>query len=203
MGNYLGDFAEDATVRFMWNSSNGSGASITRATNGTISVYKDGGTVQSTVGVTDTEDFDTLTGVHYCEIDTSADAFYAANADYAVVLSGATIDGQTVNAVLAEFSVQNRYDQVDAPAKNTILSNIPFYMVDNTDHITPETSLSVTAQASKDGAAFGAVTGTVVEIGSGLYHFDATAADMNADYVVFKFTATGADPSFVGIKTRS
>jgi hypothetical protein len=103
---HLGDFAEDATVRFCWNSNAVAGESITRATNGTISVYKDGGTTQSTAGITDTEDFDSLTGVHLCVIDTSADAFYVAGSEYAVVLSGATIDGKTINAVLAHFSIE-------------------------------------------------------------------------------------------------
>lgn len=107
-GSYLGDFLEDATVHFMWDSNDASGASITRSTDGVVSVYKDNGVTQSVAGVTDTEDFDTLTGVHVCTIDTGADAFYAAGADYTVVLSGAVIDGQTVNAVLAHFSIQNR-----------------------------------------------------------------------------------------------
>ena len=52
-------------------------------------VYKANGTTESTAGVTDTEDFDSLTGVHHCRIDTSADAFYATGNDYAVVLAGA------------------------------------------------------------------------------------------------------------------
>lgn len=111
--NYLGDYSEDATIDFMWNTTDGSGASITRATNGTISVYKANGTTQSTAGVTDTEDFDSLTGVHHCRIDLSSDAFYAVGNDYNVVLSGATIDGQTVNAVLKTFSIENRFDEVD------------------------------------------------------------------------------------------
>lgn len=111
---YLGDFAEDATVRFLWSTNDAGGASITRATNGTVSVYKDNGVSQSTAGVTDTEDFDSLTGIHSCVIDTSADPFYATGADYVVVLSGATIDGQTVNAVLAQFSIENRYDVASA-----------------------------------------------------------------------------------------
>lgn len=105
---YLGDYAEDDTVYFLWSSNASTGASVTRATNGTVSVYKDNGTTQTTTGVTDTEDFDTLTGIHACTIDLSADAFYVAGADYAVVLSAATIDGQTVNAVLAHFSIENR-----------------------------------------------------------------------------------------------
>lgn len=105
---YLGDYAEDAIIDFNWSSNNAAGASVTRATNGTISVYKANSTTQSTAGVTDSEDFDSLTGIHHVRIDTSADAFYAVANDYSVVLSGATIDGQTVNAVLAHFSIENR-----------------------------------------------------------------------------------------------
>jgi hypothetical protein len=105
---YLGDYVEDGTVRFVWSSNGADGASITRATNGTVSVYKDNGTTQSTAGITDTEDFDSLTGIHACTIELT-DAFYEAGKDYAVVLSGATIDGKSVNAVLAHFSIQNRY----------------------------------------------------------------------------------------------
>jgi hypothetical protein len=109
MSPYKGDLLPGATLKFLWNSSGANGASITRATNGTISVYKDGGTTQTTTGVTDTEDFDSLTGVHLVAIDTSSDeTFYSPHSDFSVVLSAATIDGQTVNAVIAEFSIMNR-----------------------------------------------------------------------------------------------
>lgn len=109
---YLGDFVEDDIVDFKWSTNGADGASITRATNGTVSVYKNNSVTQTTVGVTDTEDFDSLTGIHHCRIDTSADAFYVAGEEYQVVLSAATIDGKTVNAVLAHFSIQNRYPSV-------------------------------------------------------------------------------------------
>lgn len=109
MSAWLGDFRTGKTVRKMWNSNAVAGESITRATNGTISVYKDGGTTQSTTGITDTEDFDGLTGVHLVAIDTSADGtFYSAGADFEVVLSGATIDGKAINATLFSFSLENR-----------------------------------------------------------------------------------------------
>lgn len=113
MGPYLGNITEDATLDFIWDSNDSNGASITRATNGTISVYKANGTTQSTAGITDIEDFDSVTGIHHVRIDTSSDAFYATANDYTVVLSAATIDGQTVNAVLASFSIENRFDEVD------------------------------------------------------------------------------------------
>lgn len=105
---YLGNYIEDEIVYFLWSTNDSNGASITRAVDGTVSVYKDNGITQSVAGVTDTEDFDGLTGVHACTIDTSADVFYATGADYAVVLSAATIDGQTVNTTIAHFSIGNR-----------------------------------------------------------------------------------------------
>jgi hypothetical protein len=89
----------------------------------------------------------------------------------------------------------------EAPKKNVALSDIPFYLVSSSDHVTPVTSATVTEEVSKDGAAFAAAAGTTTEISDGVYAFDATAADMNADVVVFKFTATGADPVVVAIAT--
>lgn len=107
MTMYLGNFPVSGLVDFNWSSNNANGASITRATNGTVSVYKANGTTQSVAGVSDTEDFDGLTGIHHCRIDTSADGtFYAAGSEFSVVLSGAIIDGQTVNAVLGHFSIE-------------------------------------------------------------------------------------------------
>ena len=105
---YIGDFPEDQAVYYYWNTNDGSGASITRATDGTISIYKDDGTTEVTTGVTDTEDFDTLTGVHCVKIVTT-DAWYTAGNDYFIVLDTATIDGETVNFALAQFSIENRH----------------------------------------------------------------------------------------------
>ncbi len=109
MSRYLGDFKEDSTLYFCWGTNDKNGASITRTTNGAVKVYKDDGTTESTAGVTDTEDFDSTTGIHNCKIDLSTDAFYATGHDYSVVLAGATIDSETVNAVLATFSIENRF----------------------------------------------------------------------------------------------
>lgn len=121
----LGDVVEDAVIDFKWGTNDASGASITRATDGTVSVYKGNNTTQSTAGVTDTEDFDGITGVHNARIDTSADAFYEPGYDYAVVLSGATIDGETVNAPLAHFSIENRRMRGTDNALTTLGTNAP------------------------------------------------------------------------------
>lgn len=89
----------------------------------------------------------------------------------------------------------------EAPKKNVALSDIPFYMVDDTDGKTPETGLTVTAEVSKDGGAFASAGGSVTEISDGVYHFDAAQADMNADVVVLKFTASGARAAIVAFST--
>src|SRR3972149_1727384 len=118
---YLGDIALAQVLYFGWNTHAVAGESITRATNGTISVYKNDGLTQSTSGVTDTEDFDGLTGVHWVKIDTSlGGTFYSAGADFTVVLSAATIDGKVINAVLAHFSINNRTPLRPTTAGRTI-----------------------------------------------------------------------------------
>lgn len=87
------------------------------------------------------------------------------------------------------------------PAKNTALSDVEFLMVDETDFTTPETGLTVAGTRSIDGGAFAAVTGTIAEVANGIYQIDASAADMNAGIVTFRFTATGAADRFLTIRT--
>lgn len=112
--NYLGDFLPGDTIHLKWNSCSGVGASITRATNGTIYVYQDDATgTEVTTGVTDTEDHDSRTGIHHCKVVTT-DAFYTPGHDYFIVLTAATIDGQTVNACLGHFSLNNRLGKTQA-----------------------------------------------------------------------------------------
>ncbi len=113
MSQNLGNRTEDSIIDFKWGTNGADGEAITRAANGTVSVYKANDTSQSTAGVTDSEDFDSITGVHHCRIDTSADAFYEVGKDYQVVLSAATIDGQVVNVPLAAFTIEYGFNEVD------------------------------------------------------------------------------------------
>lgn len=77
------------------------------------------------------------------------------------------------------------------PAKNSAFT-FTFTMVTSADPSTRATGLTVTAQVSKDAAAFGAAAGTVTEIGNGVYEFAAAAGDMNCNFGCFKFTAATA-----------
>ena len=203
---YLGDFAEDATVYIFFATAAADGGRegfSSALETADVEVIKDGSTTGSTAGVTITNDFDSKTGIHKIEVDMSADAFYATGSDYALlVYPDETIDSQSVAGVVAQWSCENRFRDIDAPKKNVALNDIVFYMVDDTDHVTPEIGRTVTEEVSKDGGAWAAAAGTTTEIGNGAYGFDATAADMNADTVAFKFTATGADPVILTFSTK-
>ena len=85
--------------------------------------------------------------------------------------------------------------------KNTAAADIAFVLVDSTDHVTRKTGITVTAQRSLDHAAFGSSTGTVTEVGNGVYVLSASAADMNANNIVFRFTGAACDPVELHIKT--
>jgi hypothetical protein len=107
---YLGDIAVGQTIRFTFPTYTQQGASVAPSVAGTVRVYKDANTAESTAGVTYTTSFDSVSGQNLVAIDTSADGtFYTAGSDYSVSLHGATVDSQSLNgATLAHFSIQNR-----------------------------------------------------------------------------------------------
>jgi len=109
----LGDYKKGDTVYFIWRTIAKDGAAVNPSTAGTIKVYKNNSDTEVTVdtGITDTRGFDSLTGIHLCIIDLSANSFYAKEQDYSVVLTGATIDSTTATSVIATFSIEKRWNQ--------------------------------------------------------------------------------------------
>ncbi len=110
--SYRGDFAAGQAVRFRISTYANNNTPITLAGSPALAVYKDGGVVESTVGVALTVDFDARTGLHLIAIDTAADAtFYATGSDYDVVLTAGTVDSvSVVGTVIGSFSLANRAD---------------------------------------------------------------------------------------------
>lgn len=74
-------------------------------------------------------------------------------------------------------------------------------MVLTSDHVTPATGLTVTAQRLIDGGIYAAVAGTMTEISNGTYRFDYLAADSNGDMITWKFSTATADDTKVTFKT--
>jgi len=103
---WIGDCLEDSTISFFWESG------IVTASGGTTQVYKNNGTTPCTVptGVTETLNFNSVTGKHRIELDLSANAFYVKNADFSVVRNAVTVFGQVITLVIAEFSIEHRYE---------------------------------------------------------------------------------------------
>jgi hypothetical protein len=87
--------------------------------------------------------------------------------------------------------------------KNTALANFEFFMRDSVDHVTGKTGLTVVEEVSIDGAAFVALTNTFAEVANGIYKINLAAADVNGDVITLKFTASGADATFITIKTEA
>lgn len=105
---YLGDIASGTTIRGSFNTRTAAGVPITLGGSPVLSVYKDGGTTETTTGVTLTVDFDSRTGHHVFAIATS-DAFYTTGSDYRVVITTGTVDGTSVvGTEVGSFSIQNR-----------------------------------------------------------------------------------------------
>lgn len=117
--NYLGDFAEDSTVRIVLSTNNSSGAAVAPSSAfeaDDFRIYKNGSATQKTTtnGITIASPFDSVTGLHALEIDTSNDTgdsgFWTTAADYWVVaVPDETVNSQTVVQPIAAFSIQNRY----------------------------------------------------------------------------------------------
>jgi len=109
---YLGDFKAGATHYFCFSTNDKSGGKATYS-GGSVKVFKDDVNAGVATGVTVVKDFGNpaMTGVHNVKL-VLTDAFYAAGHDYTVVLTEATIDGETVNAVIAEFSIENRINRL-------------------------------------------------------------------------------------------
>jgi len=89
------------------------------------------------------------------------------------------------------------------PPINTAFPDIPVLMVDSTDHFTPKTGLTLGITRQIDGGTFVAATGTATETSNGIYSYDASAADMNGTLILFRFTGTGADDTYVLLRTGS
>ncbi len=113
--------------------------------------------------------------------------------------AGVTV-GAFVGNATAAISVDSsgRVKIQSGVTKNAALANFDFPMYDDTDHSTPLTGLTVVAERSIDGAAFGACANSAVEIGTtGIYVIDLDATDLNGTTIMFRFSATGADDTMI------
>uniref|UniRef100_A0A6M3INK0 Uncharacterized protein n=1 Tax=viral metagenome TaxID=1070528 RepID=A0A6M3INK0_9ZZZZ len=179
---YLGDLSEDQEITFLWNTTDASGASVTRTTDGAIKVRRDDGTDCTGTSVSDNEDTPD-TGVHECVVNTSDGANYVVAHDYSVWLDGAVIDGQTVNACLAQFSIENRFSDT----QDVIVANKLDHLVAvaDSDDVADSSIIAKLAASDGDWSGFSAATDSLEAVrdqGDGAW-ITATSVDLNADAI--------------------
>lgn len=85
--------------------------------------------------------------------------------------------------------------------KNQALNGFMFVMTSATTHA-PQTGLPVLAQRSLAGAGFAPCANSVTELSNGIYSINLAAADTNANSIMYRFTATGADDLNMFILTQ-
>ncbi len=103
--------------------------------------------------------------------------------------------GAGLTAVALSATGNKAISDLILPPKNIALNDLDFLFVAASDNATPVTGATGTAVTrSIDGGAFGAGTGTIAEIGNGMYQYDASQADMNGGKIIFRFTGTGGTP---------
>ena len=142
------------------------------------------GTITAAVIATDAIDDDAI-----------ATGAIASTAFAAGAINAAAIATDAIGAAeLASDAVDKIRDAI-LPTQNAAFDNIPFLFVAASDHVTPVTGATgMAVTRSINAGSFGAGTGTLAEIGNGMYQYDASAADMNGGIIIFRFTATGGTP---------
>jgi hypothetical protein len=111
---YIGYRIEDSLVRIYFDTQDAAGGAASFSDTLELAdfrIYKDGGATEkvTTNGLTFSEDFDTLTGLHVLEIDTSNDTgdvgFWVSGSEYAVMLAPdtETLAGQTIRKWIGSF----------------------------------------------------------------------------------------------------
>ncbi len=177
MISYLGDFAEDNTVYIMFNtfSSDDPSASctITNFVNTDVHIHKDDGLTQrnNAAGITVSVDFDGITGSHMVKIDTSDNTvagFWVVGHEYFVRIEGTTIDGATINSVIGQFSIENRYNEVDVvkwlgtAAATPTVAGVP--EVDLTHWLGTGVSVNVAGKPTVDVTNIGASSQSLIDL---------------------------------------
>ncbi len=177
MISYLGDFSEDATVYIMFNtfSSDDPSASctITNFINTDVHIHKDDGLTQrnNAAGITVSVDFDGITGSHMVKIDTSDNTvagFWVVGHEYFVRIEGTTIDGATINSVIGQFSIENRFNEVDVvkwlgtAAATPTVAGVP--EVDLTHWLGTGVSVNVAGKPTVDVTNIGASSQSLIDL---------------------------------------
>lgn len=189
--SYFGDYDTSAVIYGMFTTYRPStGAAYTLAGTPVVRVYKNGSTTQHTTTYSVTTDFDTLAGLNYFTIDTSADGtFFSAGGDFTCVLEAGTVDSvSVVGTVVGKFGLRKDSSLKPATAGRTLVVDAAGLADANVVKVGP--SGSGTAQTAGDiiGDTNDIQTRLPAALISG--RMDATVGAMQANVLTAAATAT-------------
>lgn len=210
-GNYLGPVVIGQTLPFYLNTHGSTGAETDADAVPSYRVYEQTTDTAILSGVMAKIDDANTTGAYAGSISINVSNGFEVGKNYAirkraVVASVAAAEfdtficvadvlGTSPLATAASIALLQTYP------KNTAVTKFGFamYLTDGT----LATGVTVTGTISKDGGNFASITDSPAEIQtSGCYEVDLTQTEMNADEIILKFTATGARPLVVKIRTQ-
>ena len=161
---YIGDYAEDAVVRFSFNTVGEDKAPITLAGVSTQShfvVAKDGTDMTLDAStITVSVDAGSVTGRHVVTVNMGNDADFTPGSDYDIRLAAGTVDSiSVVGAVLRSWSCEKR-TAVGVSVRDGAIDTDTFAA----DTLSSDTDIAAAVAAElDDGAAFTAIPNAVVE----------------------------------------
>lgn len=171
------------------------GGTITFPTTATLASTTNitAGTITTATNLTNAPTAGDLTATMKTSVTTAA----TAATPVAASISGITFPTNFASLVITSGG---RVAIQDALQKNTAKAGFPFPMTDSTTHA-PKTGVTVTAQRSINAGAFASCTNSPTEISNGVYAIDLSAADLNGDFIMLRFTGTASDDVLIGIAT--
>ncbi len=195
---YLGDFSPGDTIYLKF-TTGAAGGAPTALTSGTVSVYKDDSTTESTSGVTLTAGFDSRAGFNHVTITSSSDgSFYSASSSFFVVLTAGTVDGVSmVGYVIGYFTMRRAATYAAVTGLNNLSEAQVNAQVDAAlaDYDPPtKAEMDARTLASADYAtasALGTVDSVVDGIASGLVTVDSNVDAIKAKTDSLNFGVTG------------
>ncbi len=196
---------------FIQDSSSTTGAGLTGLTNASSGLtwyyYREGAGAAVQVTTIDTMTLGTWVTRGFIVVDgTNMPGCYQLGIPDAALATGANsvimeLKGVTNMAPLV-LEIQLDPVTITSNVQKNAAGRITFVMTDSVTHAR-KTGLTVTSTVSLDGAAFGATTNSVTEIGAtGVYTLVLAAADTNANDITFLFTAAGADDLVIDRTTQ-
>ena len=195
--------------------------SITEVTQTEAGAHTDGGFIHISDGEyrLDLPDAAVATGVDYVDIGGTVtgmvviggrirltDADIGTDGSELTALPNVTLDLTQALGTPAADTVGDGLKQAtreQAAKKNVALNNVHFKMVSSTDNKTGATGLTFSASEYKQDAAttWSALTNSPTEVDDGVYFINLTQAEMNADVIVCRFAASGANDQEFTIST--